>query len=162
MTGDMSISHTVNGQRVESEVEPRLLLSDYLRHRLELTGTRVGCEQGVCGACTVLLDGEPVRSCLMFAIQTDGQAIETVESLAQCSASKLHPLQEAFHTCHALQCGFCTSGFLMTLLGHYETLDELDEPQVRELISGNVCRCTGYEPIVDAVLQVGERERDRA
>jgi aerobic-type carbon monoxide dehydrogenase small subunit (CoxS/CutS family) len=158
----MPISHTVNGQPVEREVEPRLLLSDYLRHRLELTGTRVGCEPGVCGACTVLLDGEPVRSCLMFTIQTDGHAIETVESLAQCAGGKLHALQEAFHTCHALQCGFCTSGFLMTLLGHYEALDELDEAQVRELISGNVCRCTGYEPIVDAVLQVGERERDRA
>jgi carbon-monoxide dehydrogenase small subunit len=152
------ISVTVNGQRHEREVEPRLLLSDFLRHELSLTGTHVGCEHGVCGACTVLLDGEPVRSCILFAVQTDGHAVMTVEGLAP-GPDKLHPLQEAFWEKHGLQCGFCTPGFLMTLVPFLEENPDPTETEIRQAISGNLCRCTGYQHIVDAVKAAADRRR---
>ncbi|OGT94930.1 MAG: hypothetical protein A2083_02730 [Gemmatimonadetes bacterium GWC2_71_9] len=143
------MSFTVNGKRAERAVEPRLLLSDFLRHELGLTGTHVGCEHGVCGACTVLVDGEAVRSCLMFAVQADGRAVETVEGLA--ANGELHPLQAAFRDAHALQCGFCTPGILMTLVPFLREHPDPDEYTIREALSGNLCRCTGYANIVAAV-----------
>ena len=143
------IALTVNGQRVDRTVESRLLLSDFLRHDLGLTGTHVGCEHGVCGACTVLVDGEAVRSCLMFAAQADGCRVETVEHLAGETA--LHPLQQAFHQAHALQCGFCTPGILMTLVPFLRDHPTPSEDEIREALSGNLCRCTGYANIVTAV-----------
>ena len=145
------ITLTVNGSPSSRTVEPRLLLSDFLRHDLGLTGTHVGCEHGVCGACTILLDGEAVRSCLLFAVQADGHAVETVEGLAPSGADELHPLQAAFHATHALQCGFCTPGFLMTLVQFLRESPDPDEHEIREALSGNLCRCTGYKNIVDAV-----------
>ena len=153
-----TISVTVNGASYERSVEPRLLLSDFLRHDLGLTGTHVGCEHGVCGACTVLLDGEPVRSCLMFAVQADGHEITTVEGLGR--PENLHPLQEAFRESHAVQCGFCTPGFLMTLAPFLEENPDPTEEEIREAISGNLCRCTGYQHIVDAVKLAAERQRE--
>ena len=149
---------TVNGRAFESEVEARLLLSDFLRHELDLTGTHVGCEHGVCGACTVLLDGEPVRSCLVLAVQADGRELTTVEGLAP-GDGELHPLQEAFRDAHGLQCGFCTPGFLMTMVPFLERNPEPDEAAIRHAISGNLCRCTGYQHIVDAVKLAAERRR---
>jgi len=143
------IAVTVNGKRVERTVESRLLLSDFLRHDLELTGTHVGCEHGVCGACTVLVDGEPARSCLMFAVQTDGCDVKTVESLG--TEQKLHPIQQAFTDAHALQCGFCTPGILMTLLPFLRDNPSPTESQIREALSGNLCRCTGYTNMISAV-----------
>jgi carbon-monoxide dehydrogenase small subunit len=143
------IAVTVNGTRHERAVEPRLLLSDFLRHDLGLSGTHVGCEHGVCGACTVLLDGRAVRSCLVFAIQTDGQDVETVEGLA--TGETLHPIQQAFHDAHGLQCGFCTPGILMTLVPFLRDHPSPDEAAIRTAISGNLCRCTGYANIVKAV-----------
>ena len=140
----------VNRERHEADVEPRTLLSDFLRHELGLTGTRVGCEHGVCGACTVQVDGEPVRSCLMFAVQAAGRSVRTVEALAP-SEDELHPLQQAFHEEHALQCGFCTAGFLMTLEPFLRDRPDASEQEIREAIAGNLCRCTGYEGIVAAV-----------
>ena len=140
----------VNGQTYKREAEPRLLLSDFLRHSLGLTGTHVGCEHGVCGACTVLLDGEAVRSCLMFAVQANGHAITTVEGLAE-GPHKLHPIQAGFWEAHGLQCGFCTPGILMTLVPFLQENPRPTEEQIREAISGNLCRCTGYQHIVDAV-----------
>jgi len=145
---------TVNGVAYERTVEPRMLLSDFIRHELGLTGTHVGCEHGVCGACTILFDGEPIRSCLMFAVQADGHEIMTVEGLA--TDGQLHPLQEAFHEAHALQCGFCTPGFLMTLKPFVETHPRPSEKEIREAISGNLCRCTGYQHIVEAVKLAAE------
>ena len=144
---------TVNGRRYREDVEPRLLLSDFLRHRLGLTGTHVGCEHGVCGACTVRLDGHAVRSCLMLAAQVDGHELQTVEGLA--ADGELTPLQEAFREHHALQCGFCTPGILMA------AADLLDRgrptrEQVADLLSGHICRCTGYEPIVRAILAAAD------
>ncbi len=155
----MKIEVTVNGQRSEREVEARLLLSDFLRHDLGLTGTHVGCEHGVCGACTVLLDGEPVRSCLLLAVQADGHEVATVESLSGPGPDRLHPLQEAFREAHGLQCGFCTPGFLMTLLPFLDENPDPTEPEIRAAISGNLCRCTGYQHIVDAVLLAAKRRR---
>jgi carbon-monoxide dehydrogenase small subunit len=152
----LPISLTVNGKSYQDQVEPRMLLSDFLRHQLTLTGTHVGCEHGVCGACTVLLDGQPVRSCLMFAIQADGCSIMTVEGLGQ-DLERLHPLQESFREAHGLQCGFCTPGFLMTLLPFLEQNPNPDEEQIREAISGNLCRCTGYQHIVEAVKLAAEK-----
>jgi carbon-monoxide dehydrogenase small subunit len=152
------ISVTVNGRTHEREVEPRLLLSDFLRHDLALTGTHVGCEHGVCGACTILFDGEPVRSCILLAVQADGHALTTVEALAP-SAGELHPLQQAFWECHGLQCGFCTPGFLMTLVPFLEENPDPSEAEIRQAISGNLCRCTGYQHIVDAVKLAAERRR---
>lgn len=149
------ISVTLNGQRVERTVESRLLLSDFIRHDVGLTGTHVGCEHGVCGACTVLVDGEAVRSCLMFAVQADGCHVETVESLAD--GSGLHPLQRAFHEAHALQCGFCTPGILMTLVPFLRDHPTPNEDEIREALSGNLCRCTGYANIVTAVALAADR-----
>jgi carbon-monoxide dehydrogenase small subunit len=144
------ITLTVNGQTYNEEVEPRMLLSDFIRHQLDLTGTHVGCEHGVCGACTVLFNGVPIRSCLIFAAQADGASIMTVEGLGQ-DLENLHPLQDSFREAHGLQCGFCTPGFLMTLLPFLEQNPDPDEQEIREAISGNLCRCTGYQHIVDAV-----------
>jgi aerobic-type carbon monoxide dehydrogenase small subunit (CoxS/CutS family) len=141
------IEVTVNGAGYRESVEPRLLLSDFLRHTLGLTGTHVGCEHGVCGACTVRLDGAAVRSCLLLAVQADGASVETVEGLAV--NGRLSPLQEAFRECHALQCGFCTPGILMAASG----LIEPTRDEVVDLLSGHLCRCTGYEPIVEAILR---------
>jgi len=141
---------TVNHQVYERRVEPRLLLSDFIRHDLGLTGTHVGCEHGVCGACTILLDGQPIRSCLMFAVQANGHEIQTVEGLAE-SQDKLHPLQQAFWEEHGLQCGFCTPGILMTLVPFLQANSSPTEAEIRRAISGNLCRCTGYQHIVSAV-----------
>ncbi|MCJ7555887.1 MAG: (2Fe-2S)-binding protein [Gammaproteobacteria bacterium] len=154
----LPISLTVNGQTYNDEVEPRMLLSDFLRHQLALTGTHVGCEHGVCGACTVLFDGLPMRSCLMFAIQADGHSITTVEGLGQ-DLEHLHPLQESFREAHGLQCGFCTPGFLMTLLPFLEQNSDPSEQEIREAISGNLCRCTGYQHIVEAVSLAASKMR---
>jgi carbon-monoxide dehydrogenase small subunit len=145
-----AIHVNVNGTGYEAEVEARLLLSDFLRHTLGLTGTHVGCEQGVCGACTVLLHGAPVRSCLMLAVQADGGELQTVEGLG--TPDNLHPLQRAFHEAHGLQCGFCTPGILMTLLPFLAENPRPTEQEIRLALSGNLCRCTGYQHIVDAVI----------
>jgi carbon-monoxide dehydrogenase small subunit len=145
-----AVAVTVNENRYERRVEPRLLLSDFLRHDLGLTGTHVGCEHGVCGACTVLVDGEAVRSCLLLAVQADGHEVTTVEALAPGPES-LHPLQEAFRECHALQCGFCTPGFLMTIVPFLRENPRPSDDEIRHAISGNLCRCTGYQNIVVAV-----------
>jgi len=147
----------VNGRRTEAAVEPRTLLSDFLRHDLGLTGTHVGCEHGVCGACTVQVDGEPVRSCLMFAVQADGRDVRTVEALADDGA--LHPLQRAFNEHHALQCGFCTPGFLMSLEPFVRDRPDASDEEIREALAGNLCRCTGYEGIVEAVRQAAREPR---
>ena len=149
------VALTLNGQHVDRTVESRLLLSDFLRHDLGLTGTHVGCEHGVCGACTVLVDGEAVRSCLMFAAQADGCRVETVEYLA--GETGLHPIQQAFHEAHALQCGFCTPGILMTLVPFLRDHPTPSEDEIREALSGNLCRCTGYANIVTAVKLAAER-----
>jgi carbon-monoxide dehydrogenase small subunit len=154
-----SISTMINGQPHTGDVEPRMLLSDYLRHELGLTGTHVGCEHGVCGACTVLLDGQPVRSCLMLAVQVDGHEVSTVEGLAS-SVEDLHPIQEAFWEAHGLQCGFCTPGFLMTLVPFLAENPEPTETEIREAISGNLCRCTGYQNIVEAARLAAEKMRE--
>jgi len=152
-----TVTVTVNGTQYERTVEPRLLLSDFLRHELGLTGTHVGCEHGVCGACTILFDGQPVRSCLMFAVQANGHEILTVEGLG--TMDNLHPLQEAFREAHAVQCGFCTPGILMSLVPFLEENANPTEEEIREAISGNLCRCTGYQHIVDAVKLAAERMR---
>jgi carbon-monoxide dehydrogenase small subunit len=153
MTTVERVKCTVNGRSCEAEVEPRRHLADFLRHDLGLTGTHVGCEHGICGACTILLDGVPVRSCLLFAGQANGAEIQTVEGLALPNGT-LHPLQEAFRNRHGLQCGFCTPGVLMTLVAFLKEYPDADEAQLRDAISGNICRCTGYETIVDAALDV--------
>lgn len=144
-----AIQLNINSAPYNAEVEARLLLSDFLRHDLGLTGTHVGCEHGVCGACTVLFDGQPVRSCLILAVQADGHEIQTVEALG--TPDNLHPIQAAFHEAHGLQCGFCTPGFLMTLVPFLEENPNPTEEEIRVAISGNLCRCTGYQHIVDAV-----------
>ncbi|MEM7353972.1 MAG: (2Fe-2S)-binding protein [Acidobacteriota bacterium] len=149
---------TVNGERTERQVEPRLLLSDFLRHELGLTGTHVGCEHGVCGACTILFDGVPVRSCLTLAIQAHGHEIGTIEGLAP-GPDTLHPLQRAFWEAHGLQCGFCTGGILLTLLPFLEENPDPTEDEVRLALSGNLCRCTGYQHIVEAVLRAAAAMR---
>jgi carbon-monoxide dehydrogenase small subunit len=148
----------VNGRPIEGEVEPRRLLADFLREDANLHGTHLGCEHGVCGACTVLVDGEPVRSCLMLAVQANGATVVTVEGLAE---DGLHPLQQAFSDHHALQCGFCTPGFLLTSLYLLRERPDLDdETELREALSGNLCRCTGYKNIIDAVRDAAGRMRD--
>jgi carbon-monoxide dehydrogenase small subunit len=154
----VDVSLTVNGTRYEQAVEPRMLLSDFLRHVLGLTGTHVGCEHGVCGACSVLLDGESVRSCLMFAIQAQGHEITTVEGLG--TIDELHPVQEAFREAHGLQCGFCTPGILTTVVPFLEENPNPTEHEIREALSGNLCRCTGYQHIVDAVQLAAEKARE--
>jgi carbon-monoxide dehydrogenase small subunit len=148
---------TVNGVPHERLAEPRLLLSDFLRHELHLYDTHVGCEHGVCGACTVLIDGRPARSCLTLAVQADGLQVDTVESLA--TGSELHPLQQAFHENFGLQCGFCTPGILMTAKFLLERNPSPTEEEIRAELSGNLCRCTGYAPIVDSILAAAERLR---
>lgn len=155
MANHFNLSVIVNGISYQRDVDPRRLLSDFLRHDLGLTGTHVGCEHGVCGACTVLLNGKPVRSCLIFAPQVHEQEITTVEGLG--TIEEMHPLQEAFQEAHALQCGFCTPGFLTTLLPWLEENPHPSEEEIREAISGNLCRCTGYQHIVDAVLLAAEK-----
>jgi len=157
-TDTHDISVTVNGTPYRRSVEARLLLSDFLRHDLLLAGTHVGCEHGVCGACTVIFDGVAVRACLMFAAQADGHTIETVEGLAP-DREHLHPLQEAMRDCHGLQCGYCTPGILMTMKAFLAETPALDEAQIREALSGNLCRCTGYQHIVDAMRLAAERLR---
>ncbi len=147
---EVAIALTVNGAAVEATVEPRLTLADFLRDRLGLTGTHLGCEHGVCGACTIVWDGRTARSCIAYAAQADGAELMTVEGLAAADGT-LHPIQQAFHECHGLQCGFCTPGFL---LAAYELLRDRAGPgdrEIREALSGNLCRCTGYEGIVEAV-----------
>ena len=151
------IKVTVNGEGYEREVEPRMLLADFLRHELGLTGTHVGCEHGVCGACTVILNGDSVRSCLCFAIQVDRAVIETVEGLG--TVDNLNPLQQSFQQHHALQCGFCTPGMLMTGVDLLRKYPLATDKQIREGLSGNLCRCTGYEHIVQAIRWVIENER---
>jgi carbon-monoxide dehydrogenase small subunit len=157
MSDPITISVVVNGTRYERAVEPRLLLSDFLRHELGLTGTHVGCEHGVCGACTILLDGQPVRSCLMFAVQAGGHEVMTVEGLG--TPEQLHPIQEAFREAHAAQCGYCTPGFLMTLVPFLLENPDPSEEEIREAIAGNLCRCTGYQHIVDAVKLAAQKMR---
>ena len=156
----MNVSVTVNGVRHEHDVEPRLLLSDFIRQNLGLTGTHVGCEHGVCGACTILFDGEPARSCIMLAVQANGHAIQTVESLASADG-QLHPIQAAFKEAHGLQCGFCTPGILMTLSAYLRDNPKPTEPQIRDALSANLCRCTGYQHIVDAVIRVTDASGER-
>ena len=155
MYNHFNLSVTVNGTLYEREVEPRLLLSDFLRHDLGLTGTHVGCEHGVCGACTIQFDGEPARSCLMFAVMAHGHNVTTVEGLG--TIDKLHPLQEAFKEEHGLQCGFCTPGFLTTLAAFLEENPHPSEEEIREAISGNLCRCTGYQHIKESVKNAAEK-----
>jgi carbon-monoxide dehydrogenase small subunit len=150
---EMKVRVTVNGALYERDVEPRLLLSDFLRHELGLTGTHVGCEHGVCGACTILFDDQPARSCIMLAVQADQHTIQTVEGLARDSQT-LTPLQAAFRDAHALQCGFCTPGILMTLTAFLRDHPRPDDAAIREALSANLCRCTGYQHIVEAVKRV--------
>ena len=156
MAQPVEISLSVNGAPRSASVEPRLLLSDFIRHHLGLTGTHVGCEHGVCGACTVLMDGEAVRSCLVFAVQADGAEVTTVEGLAEADGT-MHPLQEAFRDAHGLQCGFCTPGILTSMIPFLRDNPSPDEHQIREALSGNLCRCTGYQNIVEAVKLAAER-----
>ena len=155
MTTPRTVELVVNGEPRAAEAEPRMLLSDFLRERLALTGTHVGCEHGVCGACTVLVDGESVRSCLMLAIQAQGAEVRTIEGLG--SADDMHPLQEAFWEKHGLQCGFCTPGMLMTAVELLESNPAAGQDEIREAISSNLCRCTGYQTIVEAVQAAAER-----
>ncbi len=150
MPGTLAISMTVNGRRVEGAPPPRMLLSDFLKEDVGLTGVRVGCEHGVCGACTILVDGRTVRACLMLAVQADGAEVRTVEGLAR--DGRLHPLQQAFWDQHGLQCGYCTPGMLMTAFELLEGNPDPTEAEVREAIAGNICRCTGYVHIVRSIL----------
>jgi aerobic carbon-monoxide dehydrogenase small subunit len=152
------IELTVNGVRREGLVEPRKTLADFLRDDLELTGTHLGCEHGVCGACTVLVNGEAVRSCLMFAVQANGQELTTIEGLA--AGGKLHPVQEAFWECHGMQCGFCTPGFVMSVYAFLNENPNPKEEEIRPALSGNICRCTGYQNIVDAVRLAAEKMQE--
>ena len=151
-----TVTLTVNGKRYSAEAEVRLTLADFIRHTLGLTGTHLGCEHGVCGACTILLDGQSARSCLMLAVQADGHEILTVEGIAP-NDKELHPLQEAFRDNHGLQCGFCTPGMLTTLLEFLRDNPNPTEKEVRIAISGNLCRCTGYQGIVNAALDAAKR-----
>jgi aerobic-type carbon monoxide dehydrogenase small subunit (CoxS/CutS family) len=154
------IAIEINGRDVESEVEPRLLLADFIRDNAGLTGTHLGCEHGVCGACTVQLDGQPVRSCLMFAVQAHKHRIATVEGMAP-SDDKLHPLQQAFHESHALQCGFCTPGILMTMDALLRDEPDPSPERIRSVLAGNLCRCTGYQNIITAVRLAAGRLHSR-
>ena len=151
---------TVNGERIEREVSPRMLLSDFIRHELRLTGTHVGCEHGVCGCCTVIIDGRAGRSCLAFAVQADGAEIRTIESVAGPDGT-LHPVQQAFRECHGLQCGYCTPGFVMAIVDYLEGNEDpdLSDDAIRAVLSGNLCRCTGYKNIVAAFRRSAELMR---
>jgi aerobic carbon-monoxide dehydrogenase small subunit len=153
------VALTINGVPVSLEVPARRLLSDAIRHEARLTGTHVGCEHGVCGACTVLVDGVPMRSCLMFAVSADGASISTIEGCTQPDG-RLGPVQQAFQDCHALQCGFCTPGFVMTISAFLDNVTDPTPEQAREAIGGNLCRCTGYQNIVSAVLRAAELRRE--
>jgi len=157
MADTRKVTIEINGESYERDVESRLLLSDFIRHEAGLTGTHVGCEHGVCGACTVQLDGRPVRSCLMFAVQAEDHSVRTVEAMNEAMDGALHPLQQAFHECHGLQCGFCTPGFLMSLEPMLADAAEWDDREVREALAGNLCRCTGYQDIVASVKLAAER-----
>jgi aerobic carbon-monoxide dehydrogenase small subunit len=157
MTEKREVAFTVNGESRTVTVEPRRTLADALREDCGLTGTHLGCEHGVCGACTVLLDGDPVRSCLIFAVQAEGARVRTVEGLAQ--NGKLHPLQQAFWDHHGLQCGYCTPGFLMLAVGVLERRPDIDEAGLREALSANLCRCTGYQNIIRSVLAAAAEMR---
>ena len=163
MTQLHPVALKVNGVPYKREVESRLLLSDFLRHELGLTGTHVGCEHGVCGACTILFDGQSMRSCLIFAVQANGHSIMTVEGLASSHSGRLeeglHPLQQAFWEAHGLQCGYCTPGILMTMIPFLEQNPNPTEDEIRHALSGNLCRCTGYQHIVDAVKLAAEKMR---
>jgi aerobic-type carbon monoxide dehydrogenase small subunit (CoxS/CutS family) len=153
----LRVSVEINGEAYEGDVEPRTLLSDFIRHGAGLTGTKVGCEQGVCGACTVQLDDAAVRSCLMLAVQANGRTLRTVEGLS--ADSELHPLQRAFHEAHALQCGFCTPGFLMSIDAFLREHPDAGEGELREALAGNLCRCTGYLAIIEAVEEAAREMR---
>ncbi len=153
MSERAALNLTVNSESYEVSVEPRRTLADTLRDDCGLTGTHLGCEQGVCGACTILVDGDPTRACLMFAVQAEGSEIRTVEGLAP-NGSELSALQEAFSTHHALQCGFCTPGFLMLATGVLEQQPDIDDDELRAVLSSNLCRCTGYQTIIEAVQAV--------
>jgi carbon-monoxide dehydrogenase small subunit len=155
MSSTFDITLTVNDNQYERSVDPRMLLSDFLRHELGLTGTHIGCEHGVCGACSVLFDGQPIRSCLMFAVQANGHEIRTIEGLG--TIDHLHPIQESFREAHGVQCGFCTPGFIMTLVPFLENNPDPSESEIRQAISGNICRCTGYQHIVDAVTLAAKK-----
>ena len=160
MADTRKIAVNVNGTMRSATIETRMTLVDFLRHELKLTGTHVGCEHGVCGACTVLVNGNSARACLMLAVQCDGQNVATVESLAD--DSKLNVLQQAFQDNHGLQCGFCTPGMLMTLTEFLRDHPEPGEAQVRDVLSGNLCRCTGYQGIIDAALDAAKKMREAA
>ena len=160
-TDDHEIAVSVNGVNYRRRVEPRMLLSDFLRHDLGLAGTHVGCEHGVCGACTILLDGQPVRSCLMFAVQAEKHEISTVEGLAGTDGA-YHPLQQAMHDHHGLQCGYCTPGILMTMIAFLRENQAPSEEDVREALSGNLCRCTGYQNICLLYTSPSPRDRTRS
>ena len=161
MTAKREISVLINGREYRGTVEPRKLLSDFIRDDLGLTGTHVGCEHGVCGACTILLDGDPVRSCLLFAVQAHGAQLETVEGLAP-SADELHPLQQKFWELHGLQCGFCTPGILLTAKALLRENPEPSEDEIRQWVSGNLCRCTGYQNIVTAIQEAAKVLRQKS
>ena len=157
----MQVKVEINGKMYEREVEPRLLLSDFVRHEAGLTGTHVGCEHGVCGACTLQIDGEPVRSCLMFAVQAQGRTVRTVEALNEGLDGALHPLQQAFHETHGLQCGFCTPGFLRSMEPLLAAAADWDDRRIREALAGNLCRCTGYQNIVASIKLAAQRMAGR-
>jgi len=159
MTGPLSISLHVNGESIETQVLPRVNLADFLREQLKLTGTHVGCEHGICGACTVRVDGEIVRSCLMLTVQTNGCSVETIEGLSD--SGEIADLQAAFRERNALQCGFCTPGMLMAAQDLLKQENEPDRERIREHLSGNYCRCTGYHAIIDAVEQTARARRGR-
>ncbi|ALS23095.1 MULTISPECIES: (2Fe-2S)-binding protein [Paenibacillus] len=153
--GTQKISVTVNGVKYEREVNVRTLLTDFIRRELGLTGTHVGCEQGVCGACTILLDGDAVRSCLTLAVQANGRSVTTIEGLG--SPEQLHPIQEAFREKHGLQCGFCTPGFIITVSAYLAENPDPSEHEIREALSGNICRCTGYQNIIESVIEAAQK-----
>ena len=157
--GEVSVRLTVNGREHQAAVEPRVTLADFLREQCHLTGTHLGCEHGACGACTVLVEGKPVRACLMFAVQAKGKAIRTVEGLAE--GGTLHPLQQAFWEHHGLQCGFCTPGFLMLAVGVLEAEPDISDRDLLHVLSSNLCRCTGYQNIVKAVLAAAAQMKVR-
>jgi aerobic carbon-monoxide dehydrogenase small subunit len=156
--GEVPVRVTVNGEVRTASVEPRLTLADFLRERCHLTGTHLGCEHGVCGACTVLVDGEAVRGCLVFAVQADGAAVTTIEGIAGPDG-ELSPVQQAFRDCHGLQCGFCTPGFVLSVTAFLRDHPDPSDDEMREGLSGNLCRCTGYQGIVAAVRQAAGRPR---
>jgi carbon-monoxide dehydrogenase small subunit len=160
MNQNHSVEMTINGQIFRADVQARTTLVDFIRHECNLTGTHVGCEHGVCGACTIHVDGRAVRSCTMYAVQANHSTVKTVEGLAS-NENLLHPVQEAFRECNGLQCGFCTPGMQMTIAAYLEENPDPTEQEIRELISGNICRCTGYQGIVQAALRAAEKLREK-